>query len=249
MRNIKFVIRYDGTTYKGWQRLSGTERTLQGKIESYLSEILGEKITITGCGRTDAGVHALKYTLNFHTESAMPIKELEDKFRKAVPMDIQLLEAKNCSERFHARYNALHKTYLYKIDNSEMGDMFSRKYKYQIHEELDIENMRNCAKILLGTHDFQSFTSLKTKKKSTERKIFDIDIDRDEITSEIHIKIRGNGFLWNMVRIIAGTLIEAGLGKLTPSDVQAILDEKKRAQASSKAPAFALYLLDVEYSK
>lgn len=249
MRNIKFVIRYDGSTYKGWQRLSGTERTLQGKIEGYLSEILDEKISVIGCGRTDAGVHALRYTLNFHTESSMPIKELEEKFKNILPLDIQLLEAKNCSERFHARYNALHKTYIYKIDNSENGDMFSRKYKYQVHQKLDLDNMRSCAEILLGTHDFQSFTSLKAKKKSTVRKIFDIVIEKNETTAEVQINIRGNGFLWNMVRIIAGTLIDAGLGKISPDDMQSILDEKKRASASRKAPAFALYLFDVEYSK
>ncbi|MPM43675.1 tRNA pseudouridine synthase A [bioreactor metagenome] len=168
-------------------------------------------------------------------------KYLNDK----LPDDIAVKSIKNASERFHARYNILSKTYMYRINNSGIKNVFDRKYIHSIDEKLNIEKMRECAAVLVGTHDFQSFTTLKSKTKSTVRTINFINIeDNDGI---IEIDVNGNGFLWNMVRIILGTLIEAGKEKLNPEDVKNILEAKKRAEAGPMVPAKALFLKDVEY--
>lgn len=245
MRNIKIIIQYDGTRYKGWQKQNEKVTTIQGTLEDILSKLLQEEITLVGCGRTDAGVHALNYTANFHTKSNLDIDEIKDSINKNLPDDICILSIKNASERFHARYNILSKTYLYKINNTENKNVFERRYVCNINERLDIEKMRQCALPLVGTHDFQSFTTLKSKTKSTIRTINYISIE--EINEKIEIEINGNGFLWNMVRIIIGTLIEAGKNKISSKDIEDILNAKTRSQAGPMAPSKALFLKDVEY--
>ncbi len=245
MRNIKMIIQYDGTRYKGWQKQTENINTVQGKLENILSSMVGEDIQLVGCGRTDAGVHALNYTANFHTDSNKSIEEMKQFLIESLPDDISLLSVKNASERFHARYNIMSKTYLYRINNSEVKNVFDRKYIHNINEKLDLDKMRKCSSCLIGTHDFQSFTTLKSKTKSTVRTINYINIEeKDNI---IEIEVNGNGFLWNMVRIILGTLIEAGKGKLSKNDVESILNAKKRAEAGPMVPAKALFLKDVEY--
>ncbi|WP_312832445.1 tRNA pseudouridine(38-40) synthase TruA [Sedimentibacter saalensis] len=245
MRNIKMIIQYDGTRYKGWQKQTEDINTVQGKLESILGNMTGEEIQLVGCGRTDTGVHAINYTANFHTNSTMNTDDMHKYLNDKLPDDIAVKSIKNASERFHARYNILSKTYMYRINNSGIKNVFDRKYIHSIDEKLNIEKMRECAAVLVGTHDFQSFTTLKSKTKSTIRTINFINIeDNDGI---IEIDVNGNGFLWNMVRIILGTLIEAGKEKLNPEDVKNILEAKKRAEAGPMVPAKALFLKDVEY--
>jgi len=245
MRNIKMIIEYDGSRYKGWQKQNDDINTLQGKLEEVISKLTGEEIQLIGCGRTDTGVHALNYTANFHTTCQKSTGEMHNILNDKLPDDISVKSIKDASERFHARYNILSKTYLYKINNSENKNVFERKYILQISEKLDLDLMRKCADILIGTHDFQSFTTLKTKTKSTVRTINYINIVKNK--NIIEIEVNGNGFLWNMVRIILGTLIEAGKGNLNQNDIENILNSKRRSDAGPMAPAKALFLKEVEY--
>ncbi|HKM01197.1 MAG TPA: tRNA pseudouridine(38-40) synthase TruA [Sedimentibacter sp.] len=245
MRNIKMIIEYDGSRYKGWQKQTKDVNTIQGRMEDILSEMTGEEIQLIGCGRTDAGVHALNYTANFHTNSTINNEDILIRLNDKLPDDIGVKSLRNASERFHSRYNILSKTYLYRINNSGYNNVFGRKYIHNVREKLDLDKMRECAELLIGTHDFQSFTSLKTKTKSTVRTINYITIS--EIDNTIEIDINGNGFLWNMVRIILGTLIEAGKENLNKDEMLVILNAKKRADAGPMVPAKGLFLKDVEY--
>ena len=245
MRNIKMIIEYDGSRYKGWQKQTKDVNTIQGRMEDILSEMTGEEIQLIGCGRTDAGVHALNYTANFHTKSTINNEDILIRLNDKLPDDIGVKSLRNASERFHSRYNILSKTYLYRINNSGYNNVFGRKYIHNVREKLDLDKMRECAELLIGTHDFQSFTSLKTKTKSTVRTINYITIS--EIDNTIEIDINGNGFLWNMVRIILGTLIEAGKENLNKDEMLVILNAKKRADAGPMVPAKGLFLKDVEY--
>lgn len=238
------ILQYDGTRYKGWQKQTEGVNTVQGKLENILNKMLGEEVQLVGCGRTDAGVHALNYTANFHTNSNMNIDDMFVYINDLLPEDIALLSIKNASERFHARYNILSKTYSYRINNSNIKNVFDKNV-YNVKEALDLEKMEKCADVLTGTHDFQSFTTLKSKTKSTIRTIN--YIHTEEIGNIIEIDVNGNGFLWNMVRIIIGTLIEAGKGNISTKDVENILNAKKRADAGPMVPAKALFLKDVEY--
>lgn len=245
MRNIKMIIEYDGSRYKGWQKQTKDVNTIQGRMEDILSEMTGEEIQLIGCGRTDAGVHALNYTANFHTNSTINNEDILIRLNDKLPDDIGVKSLRNASERFHSRYNILSKTYLYRINNSGYNNVFGRKYIHNVREKLDLDKMRECAELLIGSHDFQSFTSLKTKTKSTVRTINYITIS--EIDNTIEIDINGNGFLWNMVRIILGTLIEAGKENLNKDEMLVILNAKKRADAGPMVPAKGLFLKDVEY--
>jgi len=239
------ILEYDGTRFKGWQKQTDDINTLQGKLEDVLSKMVGEEVQIIGCGRTDSGVHALNYTANFHTESKLNVKEMSKYLYDNLPDDIAVKYIKDASERFHSRYNILSKTYVYRINNSGIKNVFDRKYIHNIGEKLNLDDMKSCVAVLIGNHDFQSFTTLKTKTKSTMRTINFINIM--ENGSIIEIEINGNGFLWNMVRIILGTLIEAGKGNIKQTDVENILNAKKRSEAGPMAPAKALFLKDVEY--
>ncbi|QPJ85193.1 tRNA pseudouridine(38-40) synthase TruA [Sarcina sp. JB2] len=249
MRNIKMTIEYDGTRYKGWQKqnIKGTSiNTIQDKLEILLEKMTGEKIQLIGCGRTDSGVHAKNYIANFKTNTILSIEEMMQYCKKYLPEDIVIRDMKNASERFHARLNILSKTYIYTIDNNEYQDVFVRKFAWHIEKKLDIKKMREASKFLLGTHDFQSFTSLKAKNgKSTVRKINYINIEEKD--NLIKIEFNGNGFLLNMVRILTGTLVKVGMGEIEPSDVLVILNAKKRAEAGEKAPAKGLCMWCVNY--
>ncbi len=245
MRNIKMIIQYDGTRFKGWQKQTENVNTVQGKLEELLSKMVSEEVQLIGCGRTDAGVHALNYTANFHTNSNMNIEEMNKYLNDNLPDDIALLSIKNASDRFHSRYNILSKTYMYRINNSGIKDIFDRRYVHYIGDKLHLDLMKQGSSVLTGTHDFQSFTTLKSKTKSTVRTINYINIE--EKNNMIVIEVNGNGFLWNMVRIILGTLIEVGKGKINIKDIEDILNAKERAEAGPMVPAKALFLKDVEY--
>jgi tRNA pseudouridine38-40 synthase len=245
MRNIKLVIEYDGTRYKGWQRQAENDLTIQGKIEDVLSKMSGETIEIIGSGRTDGGVHAIGQVANFRIRSEMKIEDIIDYCYRYLPEDIVVKSGEMVSENFHSRYNAISKTYLYRIWYNKRHDVFNRKYCYHIDKQLDVDSMRNAASYLIGKHDFRSFTSLKSKKKSTVREIYNISIIHSQ--SNLDIEIKGNGFLQNMVRIIIGTLIEIGLGNLGAEEIKKILDNKDRGYAGPTAPARGLFLKEVQY--
>ena len=244
MRNLRLDICYDGTRYRGWQRLSGKDDTIQGKLETTLSRILGEDIEISGSGRTDAGVHARGQVANFHCESTMKAEEILLKLRMYLPEDIGIYSCRDVSERFHARLNAKEKTYRYRIWNSKAPCVFERRFVAAMPEELNMEAMQQAARYLLGEHDFSAFCGNAKMKKSTVRYIRSIDIRRQG--EEIVFDITGNGFLHNMVRILVGTLIEVGRGVRQPDSIPALFGGK-RADAGFLAPAQGLCLMEVFY--
>ena len=244
MRNLRLDICYDGTRYRGWQRLPGVENTIQGKIETALSRILGEPIAITGSGRTDAGVHAWGQVANFHCESTMPAGQILSELRRYLPGDIGIYSCQDVSERFHARLNAKRKTYLYRIWNSENPCVFERRFVAVVPEKLDVEAMRRAAGFFCGEHDFAAFCTNSKMKKSTLRRIDDLRIA--ECGEEIRILVTGNGFLYNMVRILAGTLTEVGQGRRAPESIPRLFDGKREA-AGVLMPPQGLCLMEVEY--
>jgi len=244
MRNLRLDICYDGSRYRGWQRLPGKDDTIQGKLETALSRILGEPIEISGSGRTDAGVHARGQVANFHCESTMPAGEILRNLRRYLPEDIGIYACRDVSERFHARLNAKEKTYLYRIWNSEQPCVFDRRFVAVMQEKLDIRAMQQAADHLLGQHDFAAFCGNAKMKKSTVRYIRSLTVERTG--EEIRITVTGNGFLHNMVRIIVGTLVEAGRGERNPDSIPALF-EGKRADAGFLAPPQGLCLMEVYY--
>ena len=244
MRNLRLDICYDGTRYRGWQRLPGKDDTIQGKIEGCLSRILGEAIEISGSGRTDAGVHAQGQVANFHCESTMPAEEILENLRRYLPEDIGIYSCKEVSPRFHARLNAKEKTYEYRIWNSEAPCVFDRRYVTVMPETLDLAAMEAAAEHLLGEHDFSAFCGNAKMKKSTVRFVRSIEISR--AGQEVRLRFTGNGFLHNMVRILVGTLVEVGRGERTAESVPELFGNK-RAEAGFLAPAKGLCLQEVMY--
>ena len=244
MRNLRLDICYDGTRYRGWQRLPDTDNTIQGKIEQCLSRILDEPIQIAGSGRTDAGVHAKGQAANFHCENPMPAEEILRQLRMYLPEDIGIYSCRECSPRFHARLNAMEKTYLYRIWTTDAPCVFQRRYVTVMPGELDVKRMRQAAEHLLGEHDFSAFCGNPRFKKSTVRFIRSIQIERcgDELT----LRFTGNGFLHSMVRILVGTLVEVGRGERHPDSVAALFGAK-RSEAGFLAPAQGLCLEEVYY--
>lgn len=244
MRNVRLDLCYDGSRYKGWQRLSGSDQTIQTKLESALTRILCEPIEVTGSGRTDAGTHARGQVANFHCNSKMPCEEILLQLRRYLPDDIGIYSCRNVSERFHARLNAKTKTYQYRLWNSDAPCIFDRKYVYIYPESVDIGAMQMAAEQLLGTHDFSAFCANKNMKKSTVRHIHSLQIDRYD--KEIVFTVIGNGFLHHMVRILVGTLLEVGIGDRTISSISNLFGAD-RAQAGRLVPACGLCLMEVTY--
>lgn len=248
MRNIKLTIEYDGGRYDGWQRLGrdSGQTTIQGKLEEVLRKMTGEpELTIDGSGRTDAGVHAYAQVANFHTNTKMKCYEIKHYLNRYLPRDIAVFGVEDVDERFHSRLNVKSKKYLYRIAVGEVPSVFDRKYTYYCFDRLDIAAMKKAASELLGVHDFKAFSSVKRTNKSTVREIYEIDIRL--VKKEIQITVHGSGFLYNMVRIIVGTLIEVGKGERRPEDMKHILESRDREQAGVTAPAQGLFLLEVEY--
>ena len=244
MRNIRLDICYDGTRYRGWQRLANTGNTIQGKIETALSKILGESVEITGSGRTDAGTHALHQVANFHCESDMPSDEILNKLRMYLPEDIGIYSCKNVSPRFHARLNAKTKTYRYRVWTSEHPCVFDRKYVYVCQDNFDLSLMQEAAKLFLGEHDFSAFCANKNIKKSTVRYIERFSIERTE--NELVFLVTGNGFLHHMVRIMVGTLLEVGRGERSVNEIP-LLFGAARSEAGELIPSCGLCLMEVTY--
>ena len=244
MRNLRLDICYDGTRYKGFQRLSNSDQTIQFRLEQTLSRLLGEPIEVSGSGRTDAGTHALGQTVSFHCQSSMPCDEILAGLRMYLPEDIGVYFCKNASPRFHARLNALKKTYRYRLWNSVQPCVFDRKYVYVYREKLDVAAMKRAAVHYVGTHDFAAFCSNKKMKKSTIRTIECFDVEEKD--NEIIFTVTGNGFLQHMVRIMVGTLLEIGEGKRAVQEMDKLFSAE-RALAGPAVPACGLCLMEVTY--
>lgn len=242
----KMIIQYDGSRYKGWQSQKETDATIQGKIVAVLQEFAGEPVDVQGSGRTDAGVHARGQVASFELKKEYSPEEIKAYLNHYLPEDIGVIEVSKAAPRFHARLNAEKKTYVYRIWNSKNPNVFQRKWMYTIEEELNIPTMEEAAAYLIGTHDFAAFCAVKKKKKSTVRTVYELKIE--QIGEEVRISITGNGFLHHMVRIIVGTLVEIGLGKYPPEEIQQILATGIRENAGITMAAKGLILWEVIYS-
>lgn len=246
-RNFKMLIAYDGTRYRGWERQPGTDMTIQGKLENVLARMCdmpAEHVDVIAAGRTDAGVHARAMCAHVRLDTEKTEGEILAYLNAYLPEDIAVTDCKVCSDRFHARYNAAGKTYRYTCYAGDAKPVFDRKYVTVLERMPDIGRMRDAAQHLTGTHDFKSFSLNKTKK-STVRTVDTIDIRRkgDLLILTFH----GNGFLRGMVRILTGTLLEAGYGNIAPEEMIAIRDARDRARAGPSAPAQGLTLINVDY--
>ena len=260
MSRYKMILQYEGTRYQGWQKQTSTQNTIQGKLEDILTRMAGYSVEVRGAGRTDAGVHALFQVADFQlkgpnsrvSESLEEIAERDLPKRilsyvnQYLPEDIRIVSVKEVPERFHSRLNAKEKIYCYRIHNALVTDVFTRRYTYYFPQYLNIEAMREAAVQLCGTHDYQSFCTKKKLKKSTVRTIYDIEIKK--VSNEIQFIYRGNGFLYHMVRILTGTLLQVGIGKLKATDMQEILEAKSREKAGELVPGCGLTLVEVRYS-
>lgn len=243
--NYRMVIQYDGNRYRGWQRQRNSTDTIQGRIENVLSRHFGREITIDGAGRTDRGVHALAQVANVHLQEPVPADELKQLLNEYLPEDIRILRVEIAGERFHSRLNAIGKVYEYHLAKWDAHDVFRRKYAWQMTESLDIAKMREAARLLVGEHDFAGFCAKASKKKSTVRRIDNITIE--ETGTEIVLRMEGNGFLYNMVRILTGTLVEIGRGVRDTESIATVFQSGERAKAGETAPAQGLFLVAVKY--
>lgn len=245
MVRLKAVIAYDGTAFAGYQVQPG-QRTVQGEIEKVLEKMhKGSFIRISGSGRTDAGVHAVGQVIHFDSPLNIPIENWSKALGALLPNDISIIKIEQVLDDFHARFDAIRKEYHYRILNRNLPDVFRRQYTYHIPYELDLDEMREAATHLVGTHDFTSFCASGTHVIDKVRTIYSLDVESQG--DEVVIKAVGSGFLYQMVRIIVGNLLEVGKGKATTGDILGILEAKDRRQAFATAPPQGLYLWAVGY--
>ncbi len=244
MKRILITIEYDGTAYSGWQR-QPNQKTVQGEIEEAIFRSIGERVEIFGSGRTDAGVHAFHQTAHFDLKAPVPISKLAEVLNNALPYDIAIKNAVEVESDFHARFSIKKKQYQYKIYNSPTKDVFLANRMGWIKKTLDIEKMQEVGKMLVGTHDFHGFCSANTSVEDFVRTIYDITVEKNE--DFIYVTITGSGFLYNMVRIIVGTLVDYSLGKLTKDDIEKALNQGLRSHSGQTMPAHGLYLKDTFY--
>lgn len=245
MRNFKLLLAYDGSRYKGWQRLGNSDQTIQGKLEAVLSRMVNAPVEVIGSGRTDAGVHAAGQVANFHAHTDMSTAEIRAYLQAYLPEDIGVLSVEEMDPRFHSRFHAKQKTYVYRIWHSDAPCVFERKYVWVNPEPLDLAAMKEGACRFLGTHDFLAFCSNKHFKKSSVRTIYGLDIQQED--HELRFTVTGDGFLYNMVRIMVGTLLAIGRGERSADDIPAIMDGRVREQAGETVPAKGLWLMEVLY--
>ena len=245
MRNIKLTIEYDGKEFNGWQK-QPKKLNIQGEIERAIGEITGEENDLIGSGRTDAGVHSLGQVANFKTESTLPVEKFPIAINTKLKKSIRIIKAEEVDEAFHSRYSVHSKRYRYTINNSEYESALYRNMECHIPQKLDIKKMQKAVKYFEGEHDFKAFKASGTSSKSSVRTIYKAEVIKGE-NSRIYIELTGNGFLYNMVRIIAGTLVDVGLGKIEPEDINNIIEEKDRSKAGKTLPAAGLCLMEVSY--
>ena len=243
--NYKMTIAYDGTNYNGWQKQGNTRNTIQWIFENIISRMLDTETEVHGSGRTDAGTHAEGQVANFHGKTDMTLSQMKAYINKYLPNDIALLNIEEADGRFHSRLNAKRKTYVYRILNSDVSDVFNQRFMYKHERPLDLEKMKKAAQQLCGEHDFSAFCSNKKYKKSKVRTVYSINIEK--IGDEIRLTFAGNGFLYNMVRIMAGTIVECGEGTRSCEEIPDIIESKTREKAGATLPACGLTLKKVEY--
>jgi len=244
MRNIKLTIEYDGTHYAGWQRQKNV-LAIQQVIEEAIEKITSEKVDIIGSSRTDTGVHAKAYAANFHTNSNIPAERFREAINSKLPKDIVILYSEQVDEGFHARYSSTGKKYCYSILNRLQPPAINRNYVYHHKGNLDIEKMQQASKYFIGTHDFAAFKNTGSSVKTSVRTITQSEVVK--CGDIVKYYVAGDGFLYNMVRIMVGTLLEVGNGKVKPEDIAKILSSKDRGNAGKSAPALGLCLEEVYY--
>ena len=247
-KNFKITIEYDGTPYAGWQ-VQPRQTTIQREIQKALSIILNQPITLTGSGRTDAGVHAMGQTANFHATTAMACPALKRGLNSMIKGPIVIREIQEVADHFHARYHAQAKIYHYHILNRSEPCAVGRNYRWHIPLPLDIAAMNHCCELIKGKHDFKSFEGAGSPRSHTVRHIYDAGVEplEKDNMERLVFKVKGNGFLRFMVRNIMGTLVQAGLSKLSSEGFHTILMARDRRRAAATAPARGLFLMKVEY--
>lgn len=245
MRRIMLTVAYDGTNYHGWQ-IQPNVITIESVLNEALSSLFKEEIHVIGASRTDTGVHALGNIAVFDTEARMPGDKVSYALNQRLPQDIRIEDSREVPLDFHPRHCNSRKTYEYKILNREFPLPTYRLYAHFTYVPLDVTRMQQAADYLVGEHDFKSFCSVKTQAESTVRTIYSVDV-RTEDEAYIVIRVSGNGFLYNMIRIIAGTLVKAGKGKITPQDIDLMLEAKNRCEAGQTAPPQGLTLMNIDY--
>ena len=245
MKNFKIIIEYDGTAYHGWQR-QASDQTIQGEIEKALLTMTENKVTLTGSGRTDAGVHAFGQVANFHCHTALGPGVFQKGLNSLLPKDIVITACTQVSAKFHARYDVKSKSYHYRILNRNLPAAIFRQYTWHIRKKLDLDGMVGSLRYIIGTHDFKAFEGTGSPRANTIRSVMHANLEKID-DGYLVFKIEGNGFLRFMVRNIVGTLVDVGLGKITPNDLNKILLSKDRNLAGVTAPAHGLFLMRVNY--
>ena len=245
-KRIKLVVAYDGTAYHGWQ-VQPNAVTVEGILNEKLTELLGEQITVTGASRTDAGVHSLGNVAVFDTETRIPADKISYALNQRLPEDIVVQESKEVSPDFHPRFCDSRKTYEYRILNRKFPIPTMRKDTYFYYRPLDVAAMQKAATYLIGEHDFKSFCTVGAQVETTVRTIYALSVTKEE--DLIKIRVTGNGFLYNMVRILAGTLISVGIHEKEPEDMEDILAALDRTAAGPTAPACGLTMMGICYEK
>ena len=247
MKRFKLTVAYDGTAYCGYQYQPGRP-TIEGCVNTALSELLGKEIVTIGASRTDAGVHAYGNVAVFDSDTTIPAEKLSLALNTKLADDIRIMESSEVAADFHPRKNVIDKTYEYHINTAKITFPTDRMYSYNVKHKLDIEVMREAAKFIEGRHDFTSFCSAKTDKEDKVRTVFQIDIEETS-RSGLIIRVRGDGFLYNMVRIIAGTLVKVGEGKISPDEIPSIIEKKDRGHLGTTLPAKGLFLMGIRYKE
>lgn len=245
MPNYCLTLCYDGTRYRGWQRQGNTPNTIQARVEAALSELFGEPVEAQGSGRTDAGVHARMQTVSFRVKTKLPPAVILKRLRALLPADIGAVDLVEAHPRFHARLSCTGKTYVYRIWNSAAPNVFERRWTHRVETPLDLAAMQRAGDLLCGTHDFTSFCANRHMKKSAVRTLRTVTVER--MGDEVRLAFTGDGFLYNMARILAGTLIEVGLGKRAPDEMPEILAARDRSAAGETAPPNGLILYETDY--
>lgn len=244
MKNVKLTIEYDGTNYHGWQRQSNA-KTVQEVIEKAIRGLTGEEVEINGSSRTDQGVHAYGQVANFFTRSSIPHDRFSYALNRMLPEDIVIRNSEEVSMDFHARYSSTGKKYRYLIYNSRFPSAIFRNRAYHVSHDLNVDNMKKAISFFIGTHDFSAFKATGSSVKTSVRTIYDANLTR--VDDNIWFEVSGDGFLYNMVRIIAGTLVDVGMGRIKAEDIPGIIESLDRKRAGRTAPPQGLYLVEVYY--